>query len=262
MAADILGQPRFPMTGCWPAGPAGARFIDMPPVIITEFQVTDYAGAARKVMHGRDGKVGVVLSVVRMLPADGRPLVESGTAAGPRRPVLARPPAYVVQPPEVFTVSWRGTDLRYVWVLSNERAKYPVGGILFLPSGAGVLLHVVTFNVGDLDDGRRCTNAHHAEMQAVRWIDEQPLSWRARLGGIGIWNLSRRSGLGYSPCRPCCADLARFLGALPSHAPAASITWRTTYGRNAACGHPTDTASLRRLAASGWQLSGPGWPPP
>jgi hypothetical protein len=41
----------------------------------------------------------------------------------------------------------------------------------------------------------------------------------------------------------------------------ASITWLTTYDRNPACGHPTDGASLRRLAASGWQLSGPGWPP-
>ena len=80
-----------------------------------------------------------------------------------------------------------------------------------------------------------------------------------------MWNLSRRAGLGYSPCSACCADLAQFLAALRLVAHGlplgAWITWLTTYDRNLACGHPTDAAALRRLAACGWRLSGPGWPP-
>jgi hypothetical protein len=286
-SADSLGQPLFP--GIRPAGTrrpaasatarpgraagaaeitavpaAGPRVIDMPPAVIVEPRPADYAGAARKILRGRNPNVGVVLSVLRILPADGRPMIDTGTVAGPRRPRLAHPPAHVVRPAEVFAVQWKRMTLRYVWILSNAKSVYPVGGMLFLPDPNEVMFHLVTFNVGALDDSR-CTNVHHAEMQAVRWVDEQPPPWRARLGGVGISNLSRRAGLGYSPCQACCADLARFLAALRTAAHGlplgASITWLTTYDRNPACGHPTDTASLRRLAASGWRLSGPGWPP-
>ena len=243
---------------------AGPRLIDMPPTVIIEPRPADYAGAARKIMRGRNPNVGVVLSVVRVLPADGQPMIDTGTVDGPWRPRLAHPPAHVVLPAEVFTVQWKRMTLRYIWISSNERSVYPVGGVLFLPGADEVMFHLVTFNAGALDDSR-CTNVHHAEMQAVRWVDEQPRPWRARLGGIGISNLSRRAGLGYSPCNACCADLARFLAALRPVAHGlplgASITWLTTYDRNPACGHPTDTANLRRLAASGWRLSGPGWPP-
>ena len=255
------------MAGELPVPPAGGtRVIDMPPEIITEPRPADYADVARQILRGRSRNIGVVLSVVRMLPADGHPMIDTRTMRGPFRPRLISPPAHVVQPADVFEITRQGTTFRYIWILSNARSVYPVGGILFLPAGEGVMFHLVTFNVGALD-GRRCTNVHHAEMQAVRWIDEQPASCRARLGGIWIWNLSRRAGLGYSPCSACCPDLARFLVALralrPAHAPAiqAGITWLTIYDRNRACGHPTDTANLRRLAASGWQLSGPGWPP-
>lgn len=276
--ADSLGQPLFP--GVPPpgrttraAGPvaeigappaAGPRVVSMPPQIVIELTPTDYAGAARKIMRRRNRNVGVVLSVVRMLPADGQPMIDTGTTDGPRRPRLAHPPAHVVRPAEIFTVEWKRMPLRYVWILSNEKAVYPVGGVLFLPAGNSLMFHLATFNVGALDTSR-CTNVHHAEMQAVRWVDEQPAAWRARLGGIGIWNLSRRAGLGYSPCNACCADLAQFLAALRPLAHGlplgASITWLTIYDRNPACGHPTDAAGLRRLAASGWRLSGPGWPP-
>jgi hypothetical protein len=80
-----------------------------------------------------------------------------------------------------------------------------------------------------------------------------------------MWNLSRRAGLGYSPCSACCADLAQFLAALRLVAHGlplgAWITWLTTYDRNPAFGHPTDAVALRRLAACGRRLSGPGWPP-
>ena len=281
-SADSLGQPLF--SGVGPGGTdrpaarpsraagaaeitalpvAGPRVIDMPPAVIVEPRPADYAGAAGKILRGRNPNVGVVLSVVRMLPGDGQPMIDTGTVAGPWRPRLAHPPAHVAPPAEVFTVQWKRMTLRYVWILSNAKSVYPVGGVLFLPAANEVMFHLVTFNVGALDDSR-CTNVHHAEMQAVRWVDEQP-PWRARLGGVGISNLCRRAGLGYSPCNACCADLARFLAALRPVAHGlplgASITWLTTYDRNPACGHPTDTANLRRLTASGWRLSGPGSPP-
>jgi hypothetical protein len=284
--ADALGQP--PFSGVLPGGlspppavsrgrtggatgeitalpPARARVIDMPPTVIVEPQPADYAGAARKILHGRNRNVGMVLSVVRMLPADGQPMISTETTGDPHHPRLARPPAHVVQPAEVFEVQWRRMTLRYVWILASPKTVYTVGGILFLPVGDGVMFHLVTFNVGALDS-RICTNVHHAETQAMVWIDEQRPDWRARLGGIGIWNLSRRPGLGYSPCNACCSDLAHFLVGLRALPPAAqaaairaSITWLTIYDRNAACGHPTNTANLRRLVANGWQLSGPGW---
>jgi hypothetical protein len=284
-STDCLGQPHFPgirpsrigRSANRPSRPMGGateisafpaarpQIIDMPPMDITEPQPADYAAAARKIMRRRDPKIGVVLSVARMLPADGRPMVETRTSPSTGRQRLTHPPAHVVLPAEVYIVHWKHLTLRYVWILSNEKSGYPVGGILFLPGPDEVMSHLVTFNVGALDSSR-CTNVHHAEMQIERWVDEQPRPWRARLGGIGIYNLSRRAGLGYSPCRACCADLARFLQALRPAAGGlplgAAMSWLTIYDRNPACGHPTDAASLRQLAAGGWRLSGPGWPPP
>jgi hypothetical protein len=99
-------------------------------------------------------------------------------------------------------------------------------------------------------------------MQAERFIIEQPKTWRERIGTVNIWNLSRKKGLGYSPCNPCCVDLARFLRGLRGLrglVRRASITWLTLYDRNKPCGHPTDAANLRELARSGWELKGPGW---
>lgn len=113
----------------------------------------------------------------------------------------------------------------------------------------------MTFNVGALDTGP-CTNVHHAEMQAVRWIEEQPKPWRARLGGIAIWNLSISKALGYSPCNYCCVDLARFLTDLRALQPApypASIIWLTLYTGRLDCGMPTDPTNIRRLKSSGWE---------
>jgi hypothetical protein len=236
---------------------ARPQVIDMPPEVIVEPQPADYAGAARKILRGRNPNVGVVLSVVRMLPGDGQPMIDTGTVTGPRRPRLAHPPAHVVRPAEVFTVRWKRITMRYVWILSHPKAGFAAGGVLFLPDPNQVMFHLVTFNVGALDYSN-CTNVHHAEMQAVGWVNEQPPAWRARLGGIRISNLSRRAGLGYSPCNACCADLAQFLAALGHRLPfGAWIAWLTTYDRNPACGHPTDAANLRRLEASGWRLLPP-----
>jgi hypothetical protein len=171
-------------------------------------------------------------------------------------------------PPEVYEIEWkpkRGRPLKiqFIWILSNEKSVFPVGGILFLSTHGLPInsFYLVTFNVGALDD-KTCTNVHHAEMQATRFIEEQPQTWRERVGTIDIWNLSRKTGLGYSPCNPCCVDLARFLRdlrALRGLWRRASITWLTRYDRNKPCGHPTDIANLREMASAGWQLNGPGW---
>jgi hypothetical protein len=243
------------------------RTIVEPRMIIIEPQPHHYAEMARRILRKTKRTVGIVLSVVEVVPADGRPMIDTRIVHGRFRPRLANPPAHVVLPAEVYEIAWEGMTFRYVWILSNERSAFPTGGILFLPPQDGAVFFMVTFNVGALDDGR-CTNVHHAEMQAVRWINEQPRPWRARVGGIGIWNLSRSRGLGYSPCNACCCDLARFLTHLRARRPRAlamkiraTINWLTLYDKNRACGHPTDTANLRRLAGSGWELRGPGWPP-
>ena len=217
-----------------------------------------------------------MLSVVQVSSADGGALIDTRTEMGTKRPVLKNPPARVVMPAEVWEIEWkpkkgRPLKLRYVWILSNEKSTFPVGGVLFLPFLGPHIFHLVTFNTGSLED-RTCTNVHHAEMHATGsfpdrkgFIEAQPKLWQSRVGAINIWNLSRKKGLGYSPCNYCCEDLARFLTNLralgPSTARRASITWLNLYDRNKPCGHPTDTANLRKLDASGWVLKGEGWPP-
>ena len=235
------------------------------PSIIIEPQPGDYADVARRILRKHKSKQGIVLSVVQLIPADGKAMIDTRTESGRWRPRLKNPPAHVVMPAEVYEIKWKRWKLQYVWILSNEKAVFPVGGVLFLPWENGIIFHLVTFNVGALE--YRCTNAHHAETQAVRWIEEQPRPWRSRVGAIAIWNLSRKTGLGYSPCNYCCVDLARFLTdlrALPAASQAravrASITWLTLYDKNKACGHPTDTANLQRLVDSGWKCQGPGCP--
>jgi hypothetical protein len=230
----------------------------------------DYVDLAREILRKRlDRKQGIVLSLVQVSSGDTADLIDRRTEKGKSgRPVLVNPPAHVVMPPEVYEIEWkpkRGKPqkIQFVWILSNEKSAFPVGGILFM-STVGLPIntfYLVTFNVGALDD-KRCTNVHHAEMQATRFINEQPKAWRERVGTIDIWNLSRKTGLGYSPCNPCCVDLARFLRdlrALRGLWRRASITWLTLYDRNKPCGHPTDIANLREMARAGWQLKGPGW---
>jgi hypothetical protein len=232
---------------------------DRTAAIIVEPIASDYAELARKILRGRKPSVGVVLSVVRLTPTG--PMIDTRTEPGRWRPRLVNPPAHVVLPAEVYEIKFKRRPLPYIWILSNEEATYPVGGILFLPTEGGTTFYLVTFNVGSLDDAR-CTNVHHAERQAIRWIQEQqkrPPKERFLAGGIAIWNLSRRTGIGYSPCNPCCVDLTQFLTDLKAGgAVHAQITWLSLYDRNARCGHPTDAANVRRLCAAGWTAQGPG----
>jgi hypothetical protein len=230
---------------------------------IIDPQPSDYADMARKILRKRKQSVGIVLSVVQLISVDGKVLIDTRTE-GTMRPRLKNPPRHVVMPAEVYEITWKRKKLRYVWIMSNPKSTFPVGGVLFLPPEHSAVFYMVTFNTGALDDGV-CTNVHHAEMQAVSWIEAQPRPWQARIGAIAIWNLSRKTGLGYSPCNACCVDLAQFLTNLQAQRSAtpvrASITWLTLYNKNKACGHPTDSANLRRLHASGWKPNGPGWSP-
>jgi pimeloyl-ACP methyl ester carboxylesterase len=232
-------------------------------------QVEDFVAMAKVTLKAAPPYRGVVLSVVR-LAGDGQ-LIDTTTEASrtsPRRR-LKHPPRHLSSPEifEVWSPRLRRT-FRYVWILSNEQATHPVGGMLVLPASWERDVHLVTFNVGNLDDRyqNRCRNAHHAEMQLIRWVEEQPASWRARLRTVHVANRSRSTGVrGYSPCNACCADLVRFLAALKalSGRPVdARISWLELYTKGGICGHPTDRANLDRLRAGGWQLDGPLPAPP
>ena len=153
---------------------AGARLAQDP-------QVEDFVDMARIILKNALPSRGVVLSVVRLAGDPGTPLIDTTTE--PSRTSLRRrlknPPRHLSSP-EIFEVCsprLRRT-FRYVWILSNEQATHPVGGVLFLPASWERDIRFVTLNVGNLDDSR-CRNAHHAEMQLVRWVEEQPASWRA-----------------------------------------------------------------------------------
>jgi hypothetical protein len=229
-------------------------------------EIEDFVAMARSILRKAPRSRGVVLSITRLASRDGASLIDTTTIepSTSARKRLKNPPNHLSSP-EIFTV-WSPRHRRwvdYLWILSNEQATHPVGGMLFLPAeGSGARdLYFATFNVGNLDERNpaRCRNAHHAEMQLVRWVDEQPVSRRARIGTIHMVNRSRSTRIrGYSPCNACCSDLARFLTLLKSVSGGrwitAKITWFERYTGAQICGHPTDEANLKRLAASGWQL--------
>ena len=148
--------------------------------------MADFVNLARDILRKRlDRKQGVVLSIVHMSSGDTEDLIDRRTEKGKSgRQVLKNPPAHLVMPPEVYEIEWkpkRGKPqkIQFVWVLSNEISAFPVGGILFLTTVQINSFYLATFNVGALDD-KRCTNVHHAEMQATRFIVEQP-----KTGGSG-----------------------------------------------------------------------------
>jgi hypothetical protein len=212
--------------------------------------------SAARVPSGR----GVVLSVAYLRARDGRPLVDTTLvppSGGSLRPKLKNPPKHVTLPAEVHEVkSAKHGTFRYVWMDSNAKSQWPVGGMVFLPAIGAADLWVVTFNVGSLAKGS-CTNVHHAEMQLVRWITEQPNRWQAGISGIRLHNRSRRGpNRGFSACNACCDDLAKFLVALNAlQAPQkidAGISWEMLYDGRADCGHPTDAKNVKRLKDAGW----------
>jgi pimeloyl-ACP methyl ester carboxylesterase len=229
-------------------------------------QQEKYLAAAKWILRKVSRQRGVVLSIVRLQSRDARPLIDIETepSPSPKRRRLKNPPKHLSSP-EIYPVEAAGlTSLKFVWMLSNEKAAFPVGGMLFIPDPGELEVHLVTFNGGQLDtrDAARCSHQHHAEMQLVRWIVEQPRTWQARIRTIEIANRSRSPRLGgYSPCTPCCVVLSSFLSslhALPKPTPPARvgavISWFDVYKNGAVCGHPTTEDNLRRLEASGWTL--------
>jgi pimeloyl-ACP methyl ester carboxylesterase len=235
-------------------------------------QPDDFAAMARLILSGRPPGIGDVLSITRLMAGDGGALINAETKQVGTKLMLKNPPKHIPRP-EVFSVrSPRHGLFQYVWISST---KAPVGGILFLPKAPRPhelhQTYLVTFNPERLDKRfkERCWNAHHAEMQLVEWIGKQ--DWQTRLGTVLIWNRSRTSGRGYSPCTSCCGDLANFLARLKEKQSEtgrpftveAGMSWLTLYTYAGMCPHhPTTPVSLRLMHSKGWKLGGPGWTNP
>jgi len=244
-------------------------------------QPDDLAAMARSILSNRPSgaySVGDVLSVTRLLAGDsGGPLIDATTERVGTKLMLRNPPNHIVGR-EVFSVqSPRHGAFQYVWI-SSTKSTVSHGGMLFLPKPPRPheldYAYIVTFNPERLDQrfADKCTNAHHAEMQLVGWIEKQPPAWRVRLGTVLISNRSRKQARGYSPCASCCDDLAKFLMALRDlqnlrgrPIAEAGMSWLTLYTYAKICpSHPTTKASLDLMYKRGWKLGGPGWtsPPP
>lgn len=230
-----------------------------PQVTVSSVPLTDdFVAMARTILENTDRQRGVVLSVVHMLGRTGSTLLDPATDASPgsRRPRLRHPPEHLSSP-EVYEVeSPNHGTFRYVWILSNEQSSFPVGGVAFLPPQGSPELHVVTWNVGPLDS-RVCRNAHHAEVQWIRFVEAQGSPWQAQVTRLRLNNRSRQGpSRGYSPCTGCCEDLAQVMRTLnDARAPRtvdAGISWERLYDKGQACGHPTGRACIDKLRDSGW----------
>jgi hypothetical protein len=201
-----------------------------------------------------------VLSVTRLASNDGRPMVDPAAEPIPnsKRRRLKNPPKHLSSR-DIQEVDVPGVGrLQYVFILSNAQSFSSVGGMLFLSDTDN---HLVTYNVGRMDGGYRhaCDNAHHAEPHVTRWLMEQGPTWRSRLRLLHMTNRSRDTDIqGYSPCRPCCGDLAAFLethrGAPPRRTIDAMISWCERYRGYPKCEHPTTDFSLGWLRTAGWRL--------
>jgi hypothetical protein len=221
---------------------------------------SDYVAMAKWILRRHKRSRGVVLSVTRLAAYDGSELVKRETESSPgsKHGKLKNPPKHLSSW-DVQAVELRGYEsFRYVWMQSNGQTGVP-GGMLFLPAPGEREITVVTLNTLRLDDDfqRSCDNDHHAEMQLVRWITEQPRSERKKIGTIRVSNRSRRGpGRGPSPCNSCCVDLAEFLKSLNALvAPRridASISWEMLYTGRKDCEHPTNNLNIRRLRDAGW----------
>lgn len=244
------------------------EILESPQVTVSTVPLTeDYVAMAKAILQNAPAQRGVVLTVTHLLGRTNSVLMDPATEPSPgaRRPRLTNPPAHVTSP-EVYEVeSPRHGTFRYVWIQSNEQSSFPSGGVAFLPAPGSSELHLVTFNTGPLDVSYRsqCRNAHHAEVQLTGFIEAQPARWRSQISRLRLLNRSRQGpNLGYSPCTACCDDLAKFMRALNDlRSPLtvdAGISWERLYDKGKICGHPTDTACIRKLRESGWgEAQGP-----
>ncbi|MFQ6029560.1 MAG: hypothetical protein ACE5Q6_18955 [Dehalococcoidia bacterium] len=78
-------------------------------------------------------------------------------------------------------------------------------------------------------------NVSHAEYQLLRWLRNQPLTWRSRVTGI-------KADISESPCALCSDTLNAILDELP-RVKEKTLIWRRPFtGKN-----PTTDASLSRI---------------
>jgi predicted phosphodiesterase len=252
----VPALPAAPAVPAAPARPVTRRRSHETPSVVAARAILARAGTPRE--------RGVVLCVAHLSSNDGRPLLDPTTEpsrSSPSGVQLKNPPNHLVGR-DVQTIALPdGTAYRFVWIQPNVPPTSPplTGGMAFLPAPGAPTFTLVTFNVAGLDNDhrRRCTNGHHAEMQLVGFVNAQPVPWRMRLGRLELHNYSRTGPTwGYSACNACLHDLASFLTALNSltrrDKVRASISWERLYDKNAACGHPTDAANIRRLVSAGW----------
>jgi Calcineurin-like phosphoesterase len=260
-----------------------ANYLDLARQILTACNVPAYRGK--------------VLTDAWLIAKEGQTLIDPATEPIPNSRGglrLKNPPQHVN--PQVFQVN---NDLygpyEYVLILSNgATGGVPAfGGFLFLPAQGSPNLHLVSFNVVQLDDkfAAGCEHAHHAEMQTDAWIDHQDARWQQRLRNLRLTNSSRdlilpkhekeRRFLAYSACNYCCEALAVRLTTLNSLRAAtdqvrAWIAWGDLYEQRQECGHPTTKSGIDWLRKAKWKIQGPlpagmvkdepqpdepGWPP-
>ena len=176
-----------------PAAPQAAQTTNPGrPVATPAIQPDDFAEMARSILSDRpvEGSLGVgkVMSITRLMPGDGKgPLIDAATERVGTKLMLKNPPAHILGR-EVFTVqSPRHGPFQYIWI-SSMNSAISQGGMLFLPTPSQQhelpQVYLVTFNPERLDKrfSNACArNGHHAEMQLISWIEQQPEAWRLRL---------------------------------------------------------------------------------
>lgn len=164
--------------------------------------------------------------------------------------------------------------ISYEFVLLPPHGESTKGsGILFLPNEDEPWLHVFGI-ITRRWDSASCDNDGHAEMQLARWLQAQRAdrSWHRKVFRLHVWNenlgLATSRGkavpsgkvdnLGYSPCAPCCLDLATLWWPAtndPKNNPQKVMHWNTLYPGKQDCESQTTRYSLGQMEAAGWQFA-------
>jgi hypothetical protein len=100
---------RGPIFPAKPSRPPGGSTPSPSIIVEPDPQPGDYADTARQILRQsrprrkRDRAEGIVLSVMQLVPAEGKPMIDTRTE-GTWRPRLTNPPAHVVLPAEVYEI--------------------------------------------------------------------------------------------------------------------------------------------------------------
>jgi hypothetical protein len=171
---------------------------------------------------------------------------------------------------------WSGTSggISYKFVLLPPHGESTFGsGVLFLPTDDESWIHLFGI-ITRRWDSASCDNDGHAEMQLARWLQAQRVdrTWHRKVGRLHVWNenlgLATKSGkamvsgkvenLGFSPCAPCCLDLATLWWPAtddPKNNPQKVMHWNTVYPGKHGCESQTTRYSLGRMEGVGWQFA-------